>query len=154
MATYEGYGLSFRYPEDWELTESRGEDGGHTVHVQSDGTAFWSLNLSEGVLQPDEVFEAVAGGLEGFYDDIERHHVEDPVCIGGTVGVASTLECVCHELPVIAEAVVFHYPHEGTDYTALVLAQYADVESDEFEILLERMTASIALRTLEAEASR
>lgn len=138
MATFTGYGLSFRYPEEWELIENEGEDGTVMLHAQSASTAYWSLTLLPGREPFREVLAAVSESLQSEYDEVELHWGE-AATVAGETSQTATFEFVCHELPVIAEAVVF----DTGGRTALVLAQYADAESEEYETLLERMTASL-----------
>ena len=146
MALYDSHGIRFRYPEDWELTESEeAGDGELAVHVQSPGTAFWSLTLQPAGPSEADLFEATAAALRDEYGDVDVVPTGAAADIAGCPASGCTIEFVCHELPVIAEAVVFETPLGDRPRVGLVLCQYAELESEAVETLLERMTASIQL---------
>ena len=148
MASFDRDGLSFRYPEEWELSEGSDDAGNVTVHVQSPQTAFWSLTISAGQIEPNDVFDAVAAALRSEYDAIELHPGREPATISGQQATTCTIEFVVHELPVICECGVFAF----ADQTVLVMTQYADVEAEQSETLLDRMTASLRINTLDTAA--
>ena len=146
MATYDYGGVKFNYPDDWELSEDEDDAGQASIHVQSPATAFWSLNLAAGRNEPAPLFEAIAEALESEHGPVDRISPEITDPLGGQPAAAETFEFVVHELPAVAEARVATFTNTtGPDRTALVLWQYADAESDEVEVLLERMTASLTV---------
>lgn len=147
MARYSRDGISFAYPEDWEVSDEE-HDGELAVHVQSDSTAFWSLMVTPGKNDPGPILEAAAAALESEYDEVDRGELDGRSRLAGRPAVGQTIEFVVHELPALAEARVCWVDAETDDArTVFVLSQYADLESESVEMLLERMTDSLTIES-------
>ena len=55
---YEGHGIRFRYPSDWELSEQE-DDRDVAVTVASPETSFWTISLLAGRPDPERVLREV-----------------------------------------------------------------------------------------------
>jgi hypothetical protein len=136
--TYEGNGIRFRYPAEWELVEQ--EDGDSTsITVASPDTSFWSVSLFRGGPSPQEL---VASALEAFreeYDEVDVYPSDEKM--GDRPGVASDVDFVCFELINSAFLRAFQTDH----FTVLVLYQGFDGELTETRPVLEAISASLTL---------
>src|SRR5690606_38295341 len=56
-AVYENFGVSFMYPENWQLADESGdaEAGPKTVSVNSPGGGFWALHVYEPAVDPQDL---------------------------------------------------------------------------------------------------
>lgn len=125
MAVCDSDGVRFEYPEGWTLSrEERGHDV--TLHIETDGTAFWSLTMLTSRPTAQEAVDAVIAAFEEEYRDVDVYDGPELVVEGPTA--ICELDFVC--LDLVVSAVV--QAEMTTEFTALVIYQG---ESREFEDL-------------------
>lgn len=76
-ANYNRYGISFQYPENWELTEEEMEElpeENHSVTVYSPGGAFWTVTIHPPRSDPAKLAAAAVKAMKDEYEQVE---VED-----------------------------------------------------------------------------
>ncbi|QDT37908.1 hypothetical protein [Stratiformator vulcanicus] len=135
MQVYSDDRVRFEYPADWQI-EVTNTDDGKVVTAQSETTAFWSLALFP--RRPD-VKRVMMSALEAYEDDYDELDVYDADAENPR-SKKCEVEFVCRELIAAARLHAFASPAG----TALVLFQFADVERDDVEPLLEQISESVA----------
>ena len=70
MQSYQGHGIQFEYPDDWEISVDAG-DGEAAVTVAGPGTAFFVVSLMSDRPTADEVIEAAIESFEDEYDHVD-----------------------------------------------------------------------------------
>lgn len=80
-AVYENFGVSFQYPENWQLAdESAGADSGpKTISVHSPTGAFWSLQVYQPAVDPQHMADQFKLTMETEYEDLESHPVSEEI---------------------------------------------------------------------------
>lgn len=93
-ATYENFGVSFLYPENWQLAdESADEAGPQTVSVYSPTGAFWSLHVYQAA-DPQELADQVKLTMEGEYEGLESHEAEEEIGEATLIGYDMDFYCL------------------------------------------------------------
>ena len=137
---FEGHGIRFEYPDDWILHEQSSTDE-ITLTVHSPDTSFWSLTLIFDRPDPRRVIESVLDTFREEYSEIDVYRSE--VRLNDQLTESCELDFVCHEL--IGSA--FLRAVAAPDFTLLVLYQGADLELDETQPLLEKLSRSLSWET-------
>lgn len=72
-ATFQNFGVTFLYPENWQLADESGEvdAGPKTISVQSPSGGFWSLHVYEPGTDPLDLASQVKLTMEGEYEGLE-----------------------------------------------------------------------------------
>lgn len=80
-ATYENFGVSFMYPENWQLAdEAAGSEGGpQSVSVQSPTGGFWTLHIYRPAVDPLGLVDQVKLTMETEYEGLEAQTGSDQV---------------------------------------------------------------------------
>ena len=85
MAVCDAAGVRFVYPEGWELSqEEHGRD--LTFHLQTGGTAFWSLTLLSSKPAAAEAVEAVVQAFQDEYPEVDVYDGPDLMLEGPAAG--------------------------------------------------------------------
>jgi hypothetical protein len=137
---FEGHGIRFEYPEDWILHEQSSPEE-MTLTVHSPDTSFWSLTLIFDRPDPQRVLDTVLETFREEYTEIDVYPSD--VRMNDQPTFACELDFVCHEL--IGSA--FLRAVTTPDFTLLVLYQGADLELDELQPLLEKISRSLTWET-------
>jgi len=133
---FDRHGIHFEYPEDWILHEQSTPEE-ITVTINSPETSFWSFTLLLDRPDPYRVVETVIDALREDYSDVDVYTNEGQ--LGELSAVARDVDFVCHEL--IGSAFIRAAVIPGG--TLLVFYQGADIELDETQLMLERITKSL-----------
>jgi len=133
---YLTHGISFRYPEDWELSVQQQEHE-IAIVVDSPQTSFWGLTLFFNGPQAEDVIETALRTFQEEYDEIDIYPSAAKLCERRTI--AHDLQFVCMDLINSA----FLRAFETDRFTALVLFQATDNELDKTLPLLERLCRSM-----------
>ena len=137
QSTYDSYGVRFRYPSEWELSEQR--DGEQiSITVSSPGTAFWTVSLFPNCPEPDDIVAAVLDAFHDEYSEMDEYPSQVRICKRPTV--ARDIDFVCLELLNMAGVRAFR----ARDFTVLVLYQLTEGEREQSGPVLERITRSLA----------
>ena len=133
---YQNYGVTFRYPGDWEVIEgAQGQEV--SIQVQSPASSFWSLSLLLDCPAPADVMETVLGAFRDEYEELDDYAARATLCEQPTL--ARDIDFVCRELINSAWIRIFR---SGT-FTALVLYQSTFHELDEVREAFEEMCSSL-----------
>src|SRR5262245_43074136 len=77
-ARFDQDGISFQYPENWEL-EREETDGGWVVSVQSKATAFLTLTLDYAMPPAGALTDTALAALREDYPDLEAEPVAETI---------------------------------------------------------------------------
>jgi hypothetical protein len=142
LIRYEGHGLSFEYPDVWELSEeSDGED--IQILVSADESCFWLMRVMSSGPRPSEVLESCRSAFDEEYEDAE---FEDQQCIlAGMPAGGQEVHFSCHELlnTAMLECV------RTLEMTLLVWWQVTDHELPDVRPHFERMSRSVRILSLD-----
>lgn len=133
---FDRHGIHFEYPEDWILHEQSTPEE-ITATINSPETSFWSFTLLLDRPDPYRVVETVIDALREDYSDVDVYTNEGQ--LGELSAVARDVDFVCHEL--IGSAFIRAVVIPGG--TLLVFYQGADIELEETQVMLERITKSL-----------
>jgi hypothetical protein len=136
--TFEGHGIRFQYPDDWELEETEMEPG-WMVSVQSPNTAFMLLSMHPPELSVDDVLEATLAALRDDYRDLECEPVRQKICRRQAKGY--DVQFVSMDFTNTCWIRSFRIPER----TVLIMCQATDMEMDEAESALRDILASLQL---------
>lgn len=137
-AVYAEHGVTFSYPNDWELTEQR-EGDEITITLNSPQTAFWTLTLFLDRPDPKRVMKAALDAFRQEYPELDVYSIKARLC--GQPSLARNLEFVCLELLNSAWLRTVQTP----DFTILVLYQAHDAELKINGPTLKQITKSVEI---------
>lgn len=132
---YAGHGITFEYPENWELTEQV-QDDECLITVSGPGTSFWSVGLFRDRPHPEIVLETVIEAFEDDYPDLDKYPVEDEIL--GQPANGLDLEFFCLELVNTAAVRSF----VARDFTVMLLWQSEDSELTQSKAIFESILNS------------
>jgi hypothetical protein len=135
-ATYNKMGISFQYPENWELDERDALQGERGVTVYSPGGAFWSVLLQPASVTPSE---AVGTALAALRKEYELDAEEARETIGGHELIGFDANFYYVDLTNTAYIRAFRTPSA----TCLILCQAEDRELKDIEAVFQAMTLSL-----------
>lgn len=143
MNVFEGHGVRFEYPSDWEVSQDN-DEGNLAITVESGGTAFWMLSILQERPEAHDVIQAALQSLEDEYEDCDVYESSEQICLLPTEGCDVDFTC----LEMINRAAL--RACEGDTSSLFVLYQTSDLESEEMTPHLKAMTKSLTW-TLAAE---
>lgn len=79
-------GISFQYPENWELDEGDTRQRNRSVTVYSPGAAFWSVSAHPRGTDPAKLGRAVVKAMREEYEEMECEEVQETVAGRKLVG--------------------------------------------------------------------
>lgn len=135
---FEEDGVSFTYPDDWQLEREESESG-WTVSVQSPGTAFWILSFDSSMPTTEEVAEATLEALRSDYPDLEAEPQVDT--LAGQMAVGHDINFFSFDLTNTCWTRSF-YSENGT---LLVLRQASDFDLEIYEPILRGISSSLQI---------
>lgn len=102
-AVYENFGVSFMYPENWQLGDQSGEldSGPKTVSVNSPGGGYWMLHVYEPGIDPQHAADQYRLTMEGEYEGLESHPATET--IGSATAVGYDMDFYCLDFVVTAK---------------------------------------------------
>jgi hypothetical protein len=134
---YDRYGVRFRYPAYWEVTE-QDDDEATSITVASPDTSFWSISLFKDGPSPKELVDSAIEAFQEEYPEVDVY--SSTARTGERSGVSRDVDFVCFEL--INSAFLRSFQTER--YSVLVLYQGFDGELETTRPLLEAISASLA----------
>jgi hypothetical protein len=94
-ATFDNLGISFQYPENWELDEEEIRAGQSAVTVFSPGGGFWSIALHTNLAaDPAHTAQAALDAMRKEYDDLDAEPVRETVAGHQLVGFDLNFFCL------------------------------------------------------------
>jgi hypothetical protein len=102
-AVYENFGLSFMYPENWQLSDESGEveAGAKSVSVNSPGGGFWTLNVYEPAVDPQDMADQFRATMEAEYEGLEAQPASEKV--GSVALTGYDMDFYCLDFVVTAQ---------------------------------------------------
>jgi hypothetical protein len=137
-ALFEGQGIRFAYPENWQLEEAQTEQG-WSVTVQSPGTAFLLINIQKDRPGVQEVLDTTLSTLREDYPELEAEPASERIAGRPARG---------HDIQFFSLDLVntcWTRCIRTNDRTLLILCQTNDLELEIAEPVLRAMRASIEL---------
>ena len=135
---YQADGVSFHYPENWQLDREECADG-WTVLVQSPGTAFLTLTRDGSGASAEEIAAAALEVLQAEYPTLDaRPQVES---LAGQMAVGHDIHFFSLDLTNTCWTRAF----DIDDGVVLVLCQSNDLELDEYGPILRAIGASLKI---------
>lgn len=136
LAGYHKHGISFQYPDFWEMSEQT--DGTDIlVTVAADDTCFWMIRILPGCPPPPQVVESC---LEAFREEYEEVDVsESDVTLAEMPAYARDVDFYCMELMNSAKFRCVR----TTDFTLLAWWQGTFHELEQRQPILEHMMNSV-----------
>jgi hypothetical protein len=135
---YQGDGISFDYPDDWQLDREESADG-WTLLLQSPGTAFLTLTCDQSGASTEEVAEAALDALKADYPSLDAQPQVDT--LAGQMAVGHDIQFFSLDLTNTCWTRSL-YSLEGT---VLVLCQTNDLELEQYEPILRAICASLVV---------
>ena len=84
-AEFKKLGVTFQYPENWQLDEDQAA-GGHSVTVYSPGGAFWQIGIHPRSTDPARLANSALKAMQEEYEGVENEAVEEAVADCDLVG--------------------------------------------------------------------
>src|SRR5690242_12641967 len=119
-AVYDKMGISFQYPENWDLDERDAVEGDHGVTVYSPGGAFWSVVVQGPTVDPQATADAALATLRKEYQEADVEPLKERV--GGRDLLGYDLNFSYLDLTNTAYIRAFRTPHASY----LILCQAED----------------------------
>jgi hypothetical protein len=140
MKEFSEDGLSFSYPDDWQIVREPSDDG-WTVTLQSPGTAFAVVRLDRDMPTTEEVAMAALEALKEDYPDLEAESVID--MLAGEMAIGHDFQFFSLDLATTCWTRSFY----GPAGTVLVLCQVSDIDPESYEPALRGICASMRAET-------
>lgn len=141
-AEFNKLGLSFQYPENWQLDHEDAASG-QSVTVYSPGGAFWSVSIDPHASDPIKLARAAVGAMQEEYSELEVTEVCETIA-----GVEMTgFDLNFYYLDLTSTAAVRCFRTERATYT--IFYQSEDREFEQIEKVFRAMSTSV-LRNLVA----
>ncbi len=130
-AIYNRGGVSFQYPENWELKEDLGQ-GPLSVYVTASSGAFWSAAIYEPHESAENLCRQALDAMRGEYDELEVDAVAEEIADESTVGYSLQFYCLdflvrCRMLALTAmgKTLLLTWQAEDRDFDSLEPVFYA-----------------------------
>jgi hypothetical protein len=138
-AVYENFGLSFMYPENWQLSDESGDvdAGPKTVTVNSPGGGFWTLQVYEPAVDPQEMADQFRTTMEGEYEGLESLPISEH--IGALAVTGYDMDFYCLDFVVTAQVRSLRVGAR----TYVVACQAETREFDKISPVFQAMTYSL-----------
>jgi hypothetical protein len=147
-ATFENLGISFQYPENWQLDEDEIRAGQSAVTVYSPGGAFWSVALhTASTAGPAKMAEAALDTMRKEYDDLDAEPVRETIAGHDLVGFDLNFFC----LDLTNTACIRALRADHTTYT--IFFQAEDREYSDISTVFAAMTLTL-LQSIRKETTR
>lgn len=137
-ATFDNLGISFQYPENWQLDEEEIRAGQSAVTVYSPGGAFWSIALhTTSIAEPAEIARAALETMFKEYDELDAEPVTETIAGHELIGFDLNFFC----LDLTNTACIRALRVDGTTYT--IFFQAEDREYSEISQVFAAMTQTL-----------
>jgi hypothetical protein len=136
MQTYQGHGIQFEYPDEWEISVEAG-DGTADITVGGPGNEFLVVSVMAERPEADEVIEAALESFEDEYDHVDIYDSTAQICLLPTS--ARDLDIVSLDMVVKS----FVRACETDDATIFVLYQFTQLDDPDSPQLLEAIANSL-----------
>jgi hypothetical protein len=136
-ATFDNLGISFQYPDNWQLDEEEIRAGQSAVTVYSPGGAFWSVALHPSKANPARMAQAALDAMRKEYEGLEAEQVKESIAGYELVGFNLNF----FYLDLTNTACIRSLEVNGATYT--IFFQAEDREYREIAMVFDAMTYSL-----------
>lgn len=77
--TYENFGITFLYPENWRITDEQTSQSPFEVALQSPGGGLWILRVYSTLQQPAKLLDEVLQAMQSEYEEVEFDAIEESI---------------------------------------------------------------------------
>jgi hypothetical protein len=143
-ATFDNLGITFQYPDNWQLDDEEMRAGQSAVTVYSPGGAFWTVAVHPASAEPARMAQAALDAMRKEYEGLEAEPVNETVAGHKLIG----FDLNFFYLDLTSTAGIRSLRVAGTTYT--IFFQAEDREYSEIGLVFSAMTLSL-LRGIEAD---
>ena len=136
-AHYENLGVSFLYPENWEIVDQEADDWPRGVSVQSPEGGYWELKIYPSQVDRDQLNDEVLAAMRQEYSELESDAVSDNIVDFPAVGYNLTFFCL--DLLVMSQIRSLHV--DGKTYLLTYQAENREFERE--KPVFEAITTSL-----------
>ena len=136
-AIFDNLGITFQYPDNWQLDEEEMRGGQSAVTVFSPGGAFWSVAVHTASAAPARMAQAALDAMRKEYDGLEAEPVNETVAGHELIG----FDLNFFYLDLTNTAGIRSLRVDGTTYT--IFFQAEDREYREIGQVFAAMTFSL-----------
>ena len=136
-ATFDNLGITFQYPENWQLDEEEMRGGQIAVTVFSPGGAFWSVAVHPASADPARMAQAALDTMRKEYEGLEAEPINETIAGHELIGFNLNF----FYLDLTNTAGIRSLRAEGTTYT--IFFQAEDHEYGEIGLVFQAMTVSL-----------
>ncbi|MGO9112432.1 MAG: hypothetical protein ACLP9L_24645 [Thermoguttaceae bacterium] len=137
-ATFDNLGITFQYPDNWQLDEEEMRAGQSAVTVfRPGGTAFWSVAVHTASADPARMAQAALDAMRKEYEGLEAEPVNETIAGRDLIG----FDLNFFYLDLTNTASIRSLRVDGTTYT--IFFQAEDCEYREIGLVFKAMTVSL-----------
>ncbi len=136
-ATFDNLGITFQYPDNWQLDEAEIRAGQSAVTVYSPGGAFWTVAMHPASAEPARMAQAALDAMRKEYEDLEAEPVDETVAGHKLIG----FDLNFFYLDLTNTAGIRSLRVAGATYT--IFFQAEDREYSEIGLVFSAMTLSL-----------
>jgi hypothetical protein len=136
-ARFDHLGISFQYPENWQLDQADAMQGAPSVTVYSPGGAFWSVMIHPRSADPARLAKAATDAMRQEYEELEAEPVNETLAGHDAVGYDLNF----YYLDLTNTASVRSLRTRRQTYT--IFYQAEDREFNEVEKVFQAITVSL-----------
>ncbi len=136
-ATFDNLGITFQYPDNWQLDEEELRAGKSAVTVFSPGGAFWAVAIHPASAAPARMAQAALDTMRKEYEGLEAEPVNETIAGHELVG----FDLNFFYLDLTNTAGIRSLRVGGTTYT--ILFQAEDREYGEIGLVFDAITVSL-----------
>lgn len=75
--TYEKFGISLLYPENWQITEDQANRSPYEVSLQSPSGGLWMLTVYTAGRRPADLLDEALRSMQSEYEEVEFDPIEE-----------------------------------------------------------------------------
>jgi hypothetical protein len=136
-ARFDHLGISFQYPDNWQLDQADAMQGVPTVTVYSPGGAFWSVMIHPRSADPARLAKAAMDAMKQEYEELEAEPVHETLAGHDAIGYDLNF----YYLDLTNTAAVRSLKTRRHCYT--IFYQAEDREFDEVQKVFQAITVSL-----------
>lgn len=136
-AHYENLGVSFLYPENWQIVDEEWDGWPRGVSVQSPEGGYWELKIFPSRVDRNALCDQVLAAMRQEYPDVESDVANDDIMDLPAVGYNLTFFCL--DLVVISHVRGLHV----SDRTYLLTYQAENREFEREQPVFDAITRSL-----------
>ncbi len=136
-ATFDNLGITFQYPDNWQLDDEEIRAGQSAITVYSPGGAFWTVAMHPASAEPARMAQTALDAMRKEYEGLEAEPVNETVAGHELIGFNLNF----FYLDLTSTAGIRSLRVAGTTYT--IFFQAEDREYGEIGRVFDAMTLSL-----------